>query len=62
MSAPTSNEPKTIVVLGGGFAGLHVTHAILQKRKDVKVIVVSKVRYHSLTQSIHSHELYYLTT
>ncbi|KAL2121507.1 hypothetical protein VTJ04DRAFT_5534 [Mycothermus thermophilus] len=42
MSAPTSNEPKTIVVLGGGYAGLHVAHAILQKRKDVKVIVVSK--------------------
>lgn len=35
---------KTVVILGGNFAGLHVAHYILkQKNKDVKVILVSKV-------------------
>ncbi|KAL2263779.1 hypothetical protein VTK26DRAFT_5186 [Humicola hyalothermophila] len=36
---------KTVVILGGSFGGLHVAHALLKKRiKDLKVILVSKVR------------------
>lgn len=36
---------KTVLILGGSFGGLHVAHALLKKRhKDVKVILVSKVR------------------
>lgn len=35
---------KTIVILGGSYAGLHVAHYLLkQKIPDVKVILVSKV-------------------
>jgi hypothetical protein len=38
---------KTILILGGSYAGLHVAHGLLKKRdKDVKVIVVSKVSEH----------------
>ncbi|KAL2158918.1 hypothetical protein VTH06DRAFT_2948 [Thermothelomyces fergusii] len=34
---------KTVLILGGSFAGLHVAHALLKKRiKGVKVILVSK--------------------
>ncbi|KAK3687301.1 hypothetical protein B0T22DRAFT_125089 [Podospora appendiculata] len=34
---------KTVVILGGSYAGLHVAHALLKKNdKDVKVILVSK--------------------
>ncbi|GAB1316679.1 hypothetical protein MFIFM68171_06889 [Madurella fahalii] len=34
---------KTVVVLGGSIGGLHVAHALLKKRrKDLKVILVSK--------------------
>lgn len=36
---------KNVVILGGSFGGLHVAHALLKKRpKDLKVILVSKVR------------------
>lgn len=36
---------KTVVILGGSYAGLHVAHYLLkQKIPDVKVILVSKVR------------------
>ena len=34
---------KTVVVLGGAYAGLHVAHYLL-KNTDVKVILVTKVR------------------
>lgn len=35
---------KTIVILGGSYAGVHIAHYLLkQKIPDVKVIVVSKV-------------------
>lgn len=35
---------KTILILGGSYAGLHVTHYLLkQKYPDVKVILVTKV-------------------
>ncbi|KAK4192735.1 apoptosis-inducing factor B [Podospora australis] len=34
---------QRVVILGGSFGGLHVTHALLKKRnKDLKVILVSK--------------------
>ncbi|KAH6855741.1 hypothetical protein B0I37DRAFT_61516 [Chaetomium sp. MPI-CAGE-AT-0009] len=34
---------KTVVILGGSMAGLHIAHALLKKRiKDTKVILVSK--------------------
>ncbi|KAK3939808.1 hypothetical protein QBC46DRAFT_387025 [Diplogelasinospora grovesii] len=34
---------KTVVILGGSYAGLHIAHALLKKHdKDVKVILVSK--------------------
>ncbi|AEO60630.1 hypothetical protein MYCTH_2310035 [Thermothelomyces thermophilus ATCC 42464] len=34
---------KTVLILGGSFAGLHVAHALLKKSiRDVKVILVSK--------------------
>lgn len=36
---------KTVVILGGSYAGLHVAHYLLkQKIQDVKVVLVSKVR------------------
>lgn len=35
---------KTVVVLGGAYAGLHVVHALLKKNdKNLKVILVTKV-------------------
>lgn len=35
---------KTIVILGGSYAGVHIAHYLLkQKIPDVKVILVSKV-------------------
>ncbi|KAL1841986.1 hypothetical protein VTJ49DRAFT_6229 [Mycothermus thermophilus] len=41
-AAPNITERKTVVILGGSFAGLHVAHFLLKKAKNVKVIVVSK--------------------
>lgn len=42
---------KTVVILGGSYAGVHIAHYLLkQKIPDVKVILVSKV----------SHIVYYL--
>jgi len=36
---------KTVLILGGSLAGLHIAHALLKKNdKDVKVILVSQVR------------------
>ena len=36
---------KTIVILGGAYAGLHIAHYLLkQKNPDIKVILVSQVR------------------
>ncbi len=36
---------KTVVILGGAYVGMQVAHYILkQKIKDVKVILVTKVR------------------
>ena len=45
----------TVVVLGGAYAGLHVSHYLLKNNKDVKVVLVSKVsrgkqRLHVLAQ------------
>lgn len=41
----TADMAKTIVILGGSYAGLHVAHYFLkQKAPDLKVILVSKVR------------------
>ena len=38
---------KTIVILGGSYAGLHVAHYLFkQKLPDIKIILVSKVRTH----------------
>lgn len=35
---------KTVVILGGSYAGVHIAHYLLkQKMSDVKVILVSKV-------------------
>lgn len=35
---------KTVLILGGSYAGLHVAHALLKKNdKDIKVILVSQV-------------------
>jgi NADH dehydrogenase FAD-containing subunit len=50
---------KTILVLGGSYAGLHVTHYLLkQKYPDVKVILVTRVPIPSPTpQSHHLHTL-----
>lgn len=40
---------KTVVILGGAIGGLHVAHALLKKRiKELKVILVSKVRKQSI--------------
>ncbi len=40
---------KTVVILGGAYAGLHIAHYLLkQKNKDVKVVLVSKVRNRAL--------------
>lgn len=34
---------KTVVILGGSYAGLHIAHALLKKQdQDIKVILVSK--------------------
>jgi NADH dehydrogenase FAD-containing subunit len=38
---------KTVMILGGSVAGLHVAHALLKKNlPNVKVILVSKVCTH----------------
>ena len=38
------NMAKTVVILGGSYAGLHIAHYLLkQKIPDTKVILVSKV-------------------
>jgi apoptosis-inducing factor 2 len=35
---------KTVVILGGSYAGLHIAHYLLKKNNpDVKVVLVSKV-------------------
>lgn len=37
---------KTVVILGGSYAGVHIAHYLLkQKIPDVKVILVSKVSH-----------------
>ena len=36
---------KTVVILGGAYAGLHIAHYLLKNEKDVKVVLVSKVRH-----------------
>ncbi|TPX18922.1 uncharacterized protein E0L32_011400 [Thyridium curvatum] len=33
---------KTVVILGGSYAGLHIAHALLKNEKDLKVVLVSK--------------------
>ena len=44
---------KTVVVLGGSYAGLHITHYLLKNNaSDVKVILVSKVRSQETTRRI----------
>ncbi|KAL8348492.1 hypothetical protein RB601_002439 [Gaeumannomyces tritici] len=35
-------ENKTVVILGGAYAGLHVAHYVLKNHKTAKVILVSK--------------------
>jgi len=40
---------KTVVVLGGSYAGLHIAHYLLKHNKDVHVVVVSKVRTNRTT-------------
>lgn len=39
----TGAENKTVVILGGSYAGLHVAHYVLKNHKTAKVILVSKV-------------------
>ena len=34
---------KTVVILGGSYAGLHVAHYLLKNDKDAKVILITKV-------------------
>ena len=42
--SPQVAMAKTVVILGGSYAGLHIAHALLkQKNSDLKVILVSKV-------------------
>ncbi|KAK0637109.1 hypothetical protein B0T17DRAFT_98379 [Bombardia bombarda] len=37
---------KTVLILGGAYAGLHVAHALLKKQDpDVKVVLVSKISH-----------------
>jgi len=46
---------KTVVILGGSFAGLHVAHYLLKQRNpDIKVIIVSKVRSYFLVGTSQS--------
>jgi hypothetical protein len=40
---PPFKMVHTVVVLGGAYAGLHVSHYLLKNNKDVKIILVSKV-------------------
>jgi hypothetical protein len=41
-TSPTMTQ--TVVIIGGSLGGLHVAHALLKKkRKDIKVIIVTKV-------------------
>lgn len=48
---------KTVVILGGALAGLHVAHALLKKRdKNLKVILVSKVRQPAVTRGALDHQ------
>lgn len=49
---------KTVVILGGSYAGLHVAHYLLkQKTKDVKIILVSKVSWQqSYPRRLQNHE------
>jgi len=48
---------KTVVILGGSYAGLHIAHALLKKQdQDIKVILVSKVRLERKIESFTQHE------
>ena len=48
---------KNIVILGGGYAGIIATANLINKRGDVKIIVIDKNLdknpYHQLLQQIH---------
>ncbi|PSR92175.1 hypothetical protein BD289DRAFT_364917 [Coniella lustricola] len=33
---------QTVVILGGSYGGLHVAHALLKQKSDIKVVLVSK--------------------
>jgi NADH dehydrogenase len=44
---------KNIVILGGGYAGIIAAANLINKRGDVKIIVIDKNPYHQLLQQIH---------
>ena len=48
---------KNIVILGGGYAGIFAAANLINKRGDVKIIVIDKNLdknpYHQLLQQIH---------
>lgn len=37
------SNPKTVVILGGSYAGVLAAHTLLKKHKTCKVVLVSKV-------------------
>jgi NADH:ubiquinone reductase (H+-translocating) len=44
---------KNIVILGGGYAGIFAAANLINKRGDVKIIIIDKNPYHQLLQQIH---------
>ena len=44
---------KNIVILGGGYAGIFAAANLINKRRDVKIIIIDKNPYHQLLQQIH---------
>jgi NADH:ubiquinone reductase (H+-translocating) len=44
---------KNIVILGGGYAGIFAAANLINKRGDVKIIIIDKNSYHQLLQQIH---------
>jgi NADH dehydrogenase len=56
MEAASTNEPKRIVILGGGFGGLYTALELekrLARRPDVQVILVNRENFFSFTPMLH---------
>jgi NADH dehydrogenase FAD-containing subunit len=47
---------KNIVILGGGYAGIFAAANLINKRGDVKIIIIDKNPYHQLYSRFISYQ------